>query len=194
MGTEYSRYALETEVRTELKKAFLSNAALRLTKVKLEKQLEGIRQKLLNNEKVDAILAEVKYSKLAILQEKQFLKDIEAEVASEYQKSVKKSAHAVKTGTQQKRNRLTQDQKREILRDILKDIDEKEPLVTKLDQPLNDKGIKTQGSTFLKACGVPKTAIKAVSNARKDGNKLIIANVKWLQDRIEHKPATTKKK
>ena len=51
----FNEYKLLNECRAELKKAFKKNAALRATKQDLEKQVEKIRQQMLENKDVNKI-------------------------------------------------------------------------------------------------------------------------------------------
>ena len=182
--TEYADYKLLLEARDELKKAFHANAGLRSQKVDLEKKVEKLRQKLMENEEVDAVLRNPKFSKLAVLKERQFLRDIEAEVAEEHKKKKRKAKRKEKAGTIQKRTRLTQDQKRQILRSVCQN--KKSPvLVADLAAGLEAAGVKTQPSTFLTQCDVPKAALKRVSSSPRDGTHFYPDKVRWLLERLE---------
>ena len=58
-------------------------------------------------------------------------------------------------------------------------------LVSDLADGLEAAGIKTQPSTFLQQCDVPKAALKRVSSSPRDGTHFHPDKVRWLLERLE---------
>lgn len=180
----YADLKLVEEAKQELVKAFKANAALRATKVKLEKSLGEITKKLMKQEKVDAILNNPKYKTLSVLREKGFLSDIEKQVAKEYAQSKKKLAKRIKDGNGVERKRMTDEEKKKILIDIVKRSQGKELLLADIKLALEQHGITQPVQSWLKPLALPPAATKAVSGARRDGTYFRPKNVPWLKDAV----------
>jgi len=179
------------DVREELKKAFAKNAALRATKVKMEKQLEEIRKKMMEVDEVNKILERPDNRNLAILKEKTFLKEIEEEVAEDYKRLKRKSKRKVKKGTVQVRKRMTLEGKQQLVQKII-GRNTKPVAVKDIAVQLEENNVKTQPTTFLEAAGVPPEAMTLAGKGRASGKILHPTLVPWLAQAGVVKPAAKK--
>ena len=179
------------DVREELKKAFAKNAALRATKVKMEKQLEEIRKKMMEVDEVNKILERPDNRNLAILKEKTFLKEIEEEVAEDYKRLKRKSKRKVKKGTVQVRKRMTLEGKQQLVQKII-GRNTKPVAVKDIAVQLEENNVKTQPTTFLEAAGVPPEAMTLAGKGRASGKILHPTLVPWLAQAGVVKPTAKK--
>ena len=179
------------DVREELKKAFAKNAALRATKVKMEKQLEEIRKKMMEVDEVNKILERPDNRNLAILKEKTFLKEIEEEVAEDYKRLKRKSKRKVKKGTVQVRTRMSLEGKQQLVQKII-GRNTKPVAVKDIAVQLEENNVKTQPTTFLEAAGVPPEAMTLAGKGRASGKILHPTLVPWLAQAGVVKPAAKK--
>jgi len=179
------------DVREELKKAFAKNAALRATKVKMEKQLEEIRKKMMEVDEVNKILERPDNRNLAILKEKTFLKEIEEEVAEDYKRLKRKSKRKVKKGTVQVRTRMTLEGKQQLVQKII-GRNTKPVAVKDIAVQLEENNVKTQPTTFLEAAGVPPEAMTLAGKGRASGKIRPPTLVPWLAQAGVVKPAAKK--
>jgi len=184
MADAYAEYKLTEEAKADLKKAFRINAALRATKVDLEEKLGRLRKKLLEQKEVDAVLQHPKYKDLAILKAKGFLSDIEKEVAAEYGKAKKRSARKEKSGTKETRTRLSVDEKKELIIQIVKDHGGDGMKLSDVKAGLQARGISTPPQAFLASLNLPKSAFKAAGKAKRDGTFFKVENISWLKDAV----------
>ena len=175
-----------------VKKAFKKNAALRETKVRLEKQLEKAREKLMAVKDVDKILANPKYSSLGPLKDKAFLKGLEAEVAEEHKKAKRKSARNKKDGKATTRTRLSIGEKQTILKEVLGGNLESRK-ATELADELKAKGIKGQPLAFLQGCDLPAEAL-VKGKTRRDGWTFHPKKARFLLQRLEEAGVVKKEK
>lgn len=181
----YAEYKLIEQAKEELKKAFQSNAALRHTKVELEERLKKLRQRLLENKEVDAILENPKYKKLEILREKGFLSDIEKKVAEEYAASLRRSARREKIGTKQKKQRTTPEEKQNLLIEFVKAHKGKQFLLSDVTDWMEQQtGRDIQIKSWLTPLNLPKAAQKRVSALRKDGTWFRPLHVQFLKPHV----------
>lgn len=178
----YAELKLVEEAKKDLLKAFKANAALRAKKVKLEKVLESVAAKLKEQKHVDAILDDPKYKSLTVLREKGFLSDIEKEVAKEYAKSKKKMTRRVKDGSYALKKRMTDEDKKQILIDIVRRSQGRELLLSDIKLALEQQGITQPVQSWLKPLALPPAATKPVSGARRDGTHFRPKMVPWLRD------------
>lgn len=146
------------ELKKELLAAFASNASMRAKKIVLERRLAKIEANLSTNERVSEVLKSPKYRNLAIVESKEFLRDIEAEALKRTLK--KRSDKGVAGG------RLSTDRKREILAEFAgSEIASDKKLTTKMfeDWLLNTHKITANAKQFLKPLDVPEESFVAVS-------------------------------
>lgn len=176
---DYDQLQLTLEAKALLKKEFLKNSRLRERKVELEKELEKIRNKLLEIESVDNVLKDKKFAGLATIRDKRFLSDLEKEVTADL-KSTRRSKIAktsLKSGNRSAR--MSKDDKRKLLHQLVSN--KPSPMkVSALTPMLEAAGVNTQPSVFLKQCGVPKSALQMVSKAKRDGMLFHHDKVTWL--------------
>jgi hypothetical protein len=179
------------ETRDELKKAFMKNAALRATKVKIEKQLEEIRKKMMEVDEVNKILSRPENKNLPILHERSFLKEIEEEVAEDYKRIKRKSKRKEKEGTKQTRQRMSLGEKHELVQKCIGSTT-KPVAVKDLATKLKRAGVGGQATTWLKGAGVPDEALTLAGKGRRDGSLLHPSLVPWLTQAGAVKPAAKK--
>lgn len=179
---DYEQYQLTLEAKELIKKEFIKNSRLREKKVELEKDLEKIRNRLLKVESVDNILKDKKFAGLATVQDKQFLSDIEKEVAEELKKTRRSKTAKASAAKREVGKRLSKEEKRNILAQCL--AGKPNPVkVSSLMADLEKNDVKTQPSVFLKQCGVPDSALVQVSNAKRDGTNFFWQRVSWLKQK-----------
>lgn len=181
----YAEYKLIEEAKEELKKAFRANAALRATKVELEKKLKKIRDRLMEQKAVDKILETPKFKKLEILKEKGFLSDIEKEVAQEHAAAQKRSVRREKEGSKRARKQLSVQEKQSFLVEFVKKNKDKEELtLADIQREMRSTGIKSQVQAFLKTLNLPQDATEPAGPARRDGTNFYPKNIPWLKEHI----------
>ena len=179
---DYKHYQLTLEAKELIKKEFIKNSRLREKKVRLERDLEKIRNKLLKIEAVDNILKDKKFAGLATVQDKQFLSDIEKEVAEELKKTRRSKSAKATAANRVVGKRMSKDEKRIVLARCL--VGKANPIkVSSLTPDLEKNDVKTQPSVFLKQCGVPDSALVQVSNAKRDGTNFFWQRVSWLKQK-----------
>jgi hypothetical protein len=74
---EYKKLKVIEELKEELLKAFVKNAALRTRKLRFEFELARIEDRLKANDLVQEVLARKEFQGLEIAESSEFLKDIE---------------------------------------------------------------------------------------------------------------------
>jgi hypothetical protein len=151
------------ELRKDLLAAFASSAAMRLKKRKLEKSLARIEAKLSENDRVSEILRNPKYRHLAIVESKDFLRDVEAE-------AVKRSAKKKRADKGDSTARVSTDRKRDILAEFASsDLAGDKKLTTKMFEEWLAKThkITTNAKQFLKPLGIPAESFVAVNKESK---------------------------
>ena len=175
-GSDFSYADLKKveELKAELFDAFASNASLRAEKRSVEKKLAKIETKLAANGRVAEVLNNPKYSSLAILKSKEFLRDVEEQAV---QKRVRKKAEKTSVS-----GRLTVERKRDILAEFAaSETSTDKKLTTKMFEEWLSKthGIKATTKIFLKPLGVPEEAYVPVSkDSRRSGTFFKIQQLK----------------
>lgn len=180
----YAELKLIEEAKDKLRKAFRSNAALRATKVELEKKLAAITKKLMEKKEVDEILDSPKYKGLSVLREKGFLADLEKEVAAEHAKAERRSKKRDKDGSKQTRTRQSVDEKKRMLLEIVKAHKGAAMTLADIGRALAAKGQNSPAQAWLKPLGLPDSATKPVSGSKRDGTHFYPKSVPWLKEHI----------
>lgn len=179
----YQELKLIEAAKEQLRKAFKKNAALRATKVKLEKRLESITASLMEKKQVDEILNDPKFKSLTVLREKGFLEDIEKQVAADWQKSGRKKSKKAGNGGSSagERKRMSPEQKQNIVREIIADLKGQQIKVSQISAALKARGITQPFQSWVKPLGVPDSAYKSLGSKR-DGTRFFPDRVSWLKD------------
>lgn len=180
----YAELKLIEEAKDSLMKAFRANAALRATKVELEKKLEAITKKLMEKKQVDEILNSPKYKGLSVLREKGFLTDLEKEVAAEHAKAERRSKKRDKDGSKQTRTRQSVDEKKKMLLEIVKAHKGAAMTLADVGRGLAARGQNSPVQAWLKSLDLPDDATKPVSGSRRDGTHFFPKNVAWIKSEL----------
>ena len=154
----YAELKKVEELKRELLNAFASNASMRAKKIKLEKRLARIEEKLSTNERVSEVLKNPKFHNLAILKSKDFLRDVEAEAVK---RTLKRRSDKGSSGVRMSTNR-----KREILAEFARsDVASDKKLTTKMfeDWLFTTHKLNVKAKQFLKPLGLPEESFVAVS-------------------------------
>lgn len=177
---EYKKLKAIESLRDELLKAFVKNAALRARKMKLEAELSRIGDRLKANDAVQEVLARKEFVGLEIAESPEFLKEIEESAVSSYRRRKLKSSGGGGSG---RRKRSQSSDKKALLLEIVKAHHGGELLVRDIGRLLEDKGISTPASAWLKSLDIPAGAMPDVQKGnRRAGKRFIPAKVKWLVD------------
>jgi hypothetical protein len=178
---EYKKLKVIEELKEELLKAFVKNAALRTRKLRFEFELARIEDRLKANDLVQEVLARKEFQGLEIAESSEFLKDIEQEAVSAYRRKKQKATGARAVGGQRKR--VSDADKRALLLEIVRDHRGQDFFVRDIGKYLVDKGISTPASAWLKSLDIPTAAMPDVQKGnRRAGKRFIPSKVKWLAE------------
>lgn len=176
---EYKKLKMTEQLREELLKAFVKNAALRAKKMRLEADLERIEQRLRANDSVQEVLSRKEFQGLEIAESTEFLKEIEQEAVAAYRRRKQKPTNSY--GGDGKRRRSSDVDKKAMLIEIVRAHQGEDFMVRDIGKYLLDRGIATPPSAWLKSLNIPAAAMPDVQKGnRRAGKKFMPSKVKWL--------------
>jgi hypothetical protein len=176
---EYTKLKVIEQLKEELLKAFIKNAALRTRKLSLESELARIGERLKANDAVQEVLVRKEFQGLEIIESAEFLKDIEQQAVSEFRRKKQKTTGVKGVGAQRKR--VSDADKRALLLEIVRDHRGEDFLVRDISKHLIEKGISTPASAWLKSLDVSAAAMPDVQKGnRRAGKRFIPSKVKWI--------------
>lgn len=180
---EYRKLKLIEKLKEDLLKAFVKNAFLRATKMRLESELARIGERLKANDAVQEVLSQKEFQGLQIVESPEFLKEIEQAAVSSYRRRKHKTKGSSDGGG--RRRRSTDADKKALLMEIVRDHRGEEVLVRDIGKHLLDRGISTPASSWLKSLDIPATAMPDVQKGnRRLGKRFIPSKVKWLSEAV----------
>jgi len=178
---EYKKLKVIEQLKEELLKAFVKNAALRARKMRLESELARIGDRLKANDAVQDVLGQKEFHGLEIAESPEFLKEIEQEAVSAYRRRKQRATGS--KGGEGRRKRVSDADKKALLLEIVRDHRGEDFLVRDISKHLMDKGISTPASSWLKSLDIPASAMPDVQKGnRRAGKRFIPSKVKWLVD------------
>lgn len=176
---EYRKLKVIEQLKDELLKAFIKNAALRARKMRLESELARIGERLKANDAVQEVLSQSEFHGLEIVESAEFLKEIEQEAVSAYRRRKQKTKGS--SGGRGRHKRSTDADKKALLLEIVRDHNGEDFLVRDIAKYLSHKGISTPASSWLKSLDIPSSAMPDVQKGnRRLGKRFIPSKVKWL--------------
>jgi hypothetical protein len=176
---EYRKLKTIEQLKGELLKAFVKNAALRARKMRLESELGRIAERLKANDAVQEVLARKEFQGLEISESAEFLRDIEQDAVSAYRRRKQKAAGSGNGSLRRKRS--SDADKKELLLEIVRDHKGEEFFVRDIGKCLLDRGISTPATSWLKSLDIPAAAMPDVQKGnRRAGKRFIPSKVKWL--------------
>lgn len=177
---EYKKLKAIENLREELLKAFVKNAALRARKMRLEAELSRIGDRLKANDAVQEVLARKEFQGLEIAESTDFLKEIEEAAVSSYRRRKQRAAGSAVSG---RRKRAPAGDKKSLLLEIVKGHSGGDLLVRDIGRQLEEKGISTPASAWLKSLDIPAAAMPDVQKGnRRAGKRFLPSKVKWIVD------------
>jgi hypothetical protein len=178
---EYKKLKATEQLRVELLKAFVKNAALRAKKMRLEVELSRIAERLKANDAVQDVLSRKEFEGLEIAKSPEFLSEIENDAVSAHRRRKQKTG----AGGAGARRKSSNSDRKTMLIEIVRAHQGEEFLVRDIGKYLLDKGVSTPPSAWLKSLGVPSTAMPDVQKGnRRAGKRFIPSKVKWLADEL----------
>jgi len=180
----YKDFRLMEDARKLLKAEFEKTAALRATKLELETKLTELKNQLGNTAEVDTVLADTRFKALeTLVKDKDFLADIEQEVAREHHEKTISKPTRKKSAARASRKRMTTSEKQAFLRTWVQgQIKNQSPItVAELGAALKKAEQSGQGGAWLKSLNLPKSALKSLGSKR-DGTLIVYENIDFLKD------------
>lgn len=174
---EYRKLKSIESLRQDLFLAYRKTSALRAKKMKLERQLERVGEKLKGNEAVEAVLSRREYQGLEIAESSEFLREIEQDAVNSRKKR-RKGGGETASG-----KRASQSEKRELLLGIVRQHKGEAFMVRDISKILAERGISTPATTWLKSLDIPAAATPDVEKGnRRAGKRFLPDKVKWIAD------------
>lgn len=178
----YRKDQLTKELREKLLKAFQKNAAKRATRVDLEKQLQKIVEELKANDGVTEIINDQRYSEVEVRNSRQWLKDIEEEVAAKVKKARRKSKVREASGEKKVRTRTDNDSKKQFLINFFANKSGEPVKLTEIQEALKASGFSGQATSWLKSLELADGVLKdVVPGNRRAGKKFYPRQVSFLK-------------
>jgi len=178
---EYRKLKTIEQLKGDLLKAFVKNAALRARKMRLESELGRIADRLKANDAVQEVLSRKEFQGLEIAESAEFLKEIEEDAVAAYRRRKQKVAGS--SNGSSKRKRSSDADKRELLLEIVRDHKGGDFLVRDIGKWLLDRGISTPATSWLKSLDIPAAAMPDVQKGnRRAGKRFIPSKVKWIAE------------
>lgn len=176
---EYRKLKVIEQLKEDLLKAFVKNAALRARKMRLESELGRIADRLKANDAVQEVLSRKEFQGLEIAESGDFLREIEEDAVSAYRRRKQKASGPAGVGGRRKRS--SDSDKRALLLEIVRDHKGEDLFVRDIGKYLLDRGISTPASSWLKSLDIPGIAMPDVQKGnRRAGKRFIPSKVKWL--------------
>lgn len=183
---EYKKLKAIEQLKEELLKAFEKTASLRAKKAELQAQLERINERLQVNDSIEEVLGRREFQGLEIAQSAEFLKEIE-DLALVSQRRRKQKPMASDKSGGGRRKRSSQDEKRAVLIDFVRNHQGSDLMVRDFGRHLEQRGVTTPASAWLKSLGVPAVAMPDIQKGnRRAGKRLLPDKIRWLNDAVEN--------
>jgi hypothetical protein len=174
----YKKVKLTEQLREELLGAFRKHKALRAKRVDLEQQLERVVAKLKEQDQVGEILDKPEYQDIEVRHHREWLHDIEEDVASTYKTAKRKQATtlAKNNGTATERKRESTPAKMMRLIEVLRASDKKTFTLPELAEKLELKSAQT--GAWLKPLNLgPRCIVWIEKGNRKKGKQINVEEV-----------------
>ena len=182
----YKADMLRQELREKLLEAFAKNADKRATRLELEEKLKKIVDDLKANDGVTALLDDPRYASVEVRTSRQWLKDIEEEVASSVKKAKLRAKKREKEGIKGTRTRTDNATKAKMLQEYFAS---KGTEPVKLAQIQKDLGLPSQITQWLASLKLPAEAVYDAEKGNRRAGKVLnpkkVPFADWTTKKLE---------